>query len=126
MKFGIFLICFAFVYSLYIVPNFSFLDSFHSRCIQTINIDLSFLRGKNYYLNDETSTEKNKNCLTTMWNGIHVLFYFILGLLFPEHIKILSFLGIAFEVFEFFVFDCHDISDIIYNELGLLLSLGFK
>jgi len=79
-------------------------------------------RGGEYFINsmDQKKEEEIKRCVLTFWGFSHYLTYIIVGYLFPSMFIESMILGIAFEYFEYVVYQCHDGLDIVYNGLGFL------
>lgn len=77
-------------------------------------------RGANYYIAGNKGPQPY--CLMTFWNFTHVMLYTVLGILCPDITLELFAAGVAFELYEAKKYDCHDLLDIAYNGLGLLLG----
>jgi hypothetical protein len=50
----------------------------------------------------------------------------VLSFLFPSFFIEFFLVGILFEIFEYFVRDCHDVSDILYNLAGIATGVMFS
>jgi hypothetical protein len=77
-------------------------------------------RGKDYFIGKKFLDEEIKRCVLTFWGFSHYLTYIIVGYLFPSMFIESMILGIAFEYFEYVVYQCHDGLDVVYNGLGFL------
>lgn len=100
------------------------INSMHETCLLGCgdnNIPLP--RGSNYYIGSSTTVG---NCLMTFWSLTHVWLHFVFGLLFPNAFKWSLLLGVTFELYEKYVYDCHDTLDIFWNSLGFLLGKGLN
>ena len=79
-------------------------------------------RGKGYFLkNGKQNAEQCDNlkyCVFTMWSFMHFIFYILIGFFCPSLFFLTLSIGIIFEIFEYFTFDCHDILDVVYNSSG--------
>jgi hypothetical protein len=88
---------------------------------------ISKSRGKQYFISIPSEDQEHiKSCIITFWGLTHFIMYFILTFIFPDFYIELFFIGIGFEVYEYFKFDCHDINDIYLNTLGILLGKCFS
>lgn len=63
------------------------------------------------------------NALLNSWHLIHMFNQFLYGLFVPYLFYFISIFGIAFELFEYFFTQCHDIIDIVYNTIGLSIGV---
>jgi hypothetical protein len=59
------------------------------------------------------------------WNMIHVYNLFLYGLFVPHLAFYVYILGIFAEMCEYYLAKCHDIFDLLYNGIGLLIGIGF-
>ena len=59
-------------------------------------------------------------CFYTMWGVGHVVNHFCAGALVPGYFWYDFWLGVAFEIFEWYFLDCHDAIDIVSNSVGYL------
>lgn len=85
-------------------------------------------RGKNYHIGnmDEIKEKEVKDCLVTFWSMTHLLLYMGLGYLCPSYFWLVSGIGIGFEILEYYVWDCMDPMDIIFNTIGFGLGTSLK
>ena len=128
---------FAYIYSLLYAPSIENVNdnSFTSKiarmnksCLMNCDSDkcseyISKTRGNQYFLSiDVNQQEYIKNCILTFWGFSHFLMYFILGFCVPSFYIEFFFIGVAFEVYEYHKYDCHDINDIYLNSIGILLG----
>ena len=80
-------------------------------------------RGKEYFIQEKQKEQfKISSCIVTFWGITHSILYFILTFLLPNFYIEFFFMGIVFELLEYCIFDCHDIKDIIFNSIGILLG----
>lgn len=80
-------------------------------------------RGKQYFISMPPSEQEYiKGCIITFWGMTHFLMYFILATLVPAFYVELFFIGIVFEIYEYYKFDCHDVNDVYLNTMGILLG----
>ena len=86
----------------------------------------NFVKGENYV--PTMTPEKNKKfrteCIVTTWNLLHFLSHLLVVFVFPYFYREIFITSFIFEIYEYFGFKCHDLSDIIYNIVGLLA--GYK
>jgi len=84
-------------------------------------------RGKQYFISIPPSEQEHmRNCIITFWGFTHFLMYFILALLVPAFYVELFFIGVGFEIYEFYKYECHDVNDIYLNTMGILLGKFFS
>lgn len=84
-------------------------------------------RGDKYFISiPENEQTYIKNCAVTFWGLTHFFMYFIITFLVPSFYIEFFFLGIGFEIYEYYKFKCHDINDIYFNTLGILLGKYFS
>jgi hypothetical protein len=84
-------------------------------------------RGKQYFISIPADEQKYiKSCLITFWGFTHFLMYFILTFLVPAFYLELFFIGVIFEFYEYYRFECQDINDIYLNTFGILLGKFFS
>lgn len=96
---------------------------------QTINLFLhqqlvespKFLKLLTYDISDEG--KKYGPRFFTLWNLTHVLYFAIGGYLFPDKRILLWSLGLLWEYVEDVFFDIGNPLDIVYNTIGILLSM---
>ena len=120
------ILCFTFIYSIIIVPNVKlpkFIEDIHHKCYINCYGDvckkIAKNRGGSYFIeSDASENEKIKNCAVTFWNLTHFILYAVITFLKPQFILQFFKLGIAFELYEYLMYDCADYIDIISNGLG--------
>lgn len=103
------------------------INNMHESCIIGCPSDANILtqyRGKNYYIGG-TDGEKQSmlnSCLATFWSFSHFLLYSAIGFLAPDLFWDTFFIGVMFEAYESWAFDCHDLMDIVYNTSGFIVG----
>lgn len=123
----------------------SYIDGLHKLSHECIILQespltklLTSVRGSKYYtltLNQETRASENRAseldadmmhkrryCLMTLWAFTHVWLYIIIGFYCPKLFLASFFVGILFECFEGYFFQCHDLLDIGFNSLGFFIG----
>jgi hypothetical protein len=85
-----------------------------------------FVKGEKYFvqMSLEENTKFRKECITTNWNITHFLSHLVVVFLFPHFYREIFVVTFLYEIYEYYGYKCHDISDIAYNVSGLLL--GYK
>lgn len=129
----------AYVYSLEVAPRLAkchggmgaSMNDVHESCFLASDYMKDYsdspLRGKSYYIG--VGDEKNaavKRCAVTFWGASHYVLYFLLGLLVPDAFWETFIIGVAFEVYEYHKFDCHDAIDIALNSLGFVTGAAIR
>jgi hypothetical protein len=127
----VFLLVFAYVYSMQIVPRIRALDNFHKVCnIFLPGIDFSWLRGEKYYRDNTTIEDRLRlrECIATNWNVLHFCLFFVIGVLCPnvKFLLTIFLLSVIFELYEYHAYKCHDVTDCLYNAAGLGMAYIFK
>lgn len=90
-----------------------------TKCKEFIEND----RGDKYFISIPQSEQEDiKSCIITFWGVTHFIMYFILGYFVPAFYIELIFVGIFFEIYEYYKYQCHDIKDIYLNTIGILLG----
>jgi hypothetical protein len=80
-------------------------------------------RGNQYFISIPISEQEEiKSCVITFWGFTHFLMYFVLALIVPAFYIELFFIGVMFEIYEYYKYDCHDLNDIYLNVFGILLG----
>jgi hypothetical protein len=80
-------------------------------------------RGDTYFISTPKNEQKNiHNCIITFWGLTHIILYFILTFLIPSFYIEFFILGILFEIYEYYFYKCHDITDIFLNTLGIIIG----
>lgn len=79
-------------------------------------------RGDNYIIEktDEVRKRRIKNCSFTFWNLSHFMLYAVITFLCPQMYMEFFIMGLGFEVYECYMYDCHDAMDIVANTAGIL------
>ena len=84
---------------------------------------ISTNRGDSYFISiPESEQDYIKTCIITFWGMTHFLLYFILTFLVPSFYIEFFFVGIVFEIYEYYYYKCHDINDIFLNTLGIIIG----
>jgi hypothetical protein len=135
------ILTFAYIYSLIYAPSIenSNDDSFttsiskmNKSCLLNCKSDsckkyISDNRGRQYFISIPPSEQEHiKSCIVTFWGFTHFLMYFILAMLVPAFYVELFFIGVGFEIYEYYKFECHDVNDIFLNTMGILLGKFFS
>ncbi len=78
-------------------------------------------RGDNYIIEktDEARRQRIRNCSFTFWNFSHFMLYAVITFMCPEFYMEFFLMGLGFEVYECYVYDCHDAMDIVANSAGI-------
>jgi hypothetical protein len=87
-----------------------------------------FVKGQKYVIqnsNDENEVFRSE-CITTTWNVFHFFSHFILVFIFPYFYREIFAISFLYEIYEYFAFKCHDLSDVIYNIMGLFLGYQLR
>ena len=82
---------------------------------------ISKFRGSNYNPTN-AKTRTIKNCFITFWNITHFILYTILAYLVPSFYIEFFFIGVLWEILEYFTFKCHDANDLFSNLAGIMLG----
>lgn len=105
-----------------------FIDKIHKTCFFNCKSKqckqyMEKCRGENYFIATPVYEQLSiKGCILTFWGATHFLFYFILTFLFPNFYIEFFIMGIGFEVYEYYKFNCHDYNDIFLNTFGIILG----
>lgn len=93
-------------------------------CLISTNCNIcTKYRGNNYTLaKTNHDKEKLKKCFLTTWGLSHILFNATMAFIFPMHLCELFAMGVIWEGFEHFIWDCMDPLDIVMNASGLILG----
>lgn len=96
------------------------LKGIHESCMLCIPPKIGHLRGQDYYIGamSEKKHEMLDHCLVTFWSFAHFTLYSLIGLLAPNLFWETFGAGVAFEFYEKYAFDCHDVFDVLENTLG--------
>jgi uncharacterized membrane protein AbrB (regulator of aidB expression) len=99
---------------------------------------LTSLRGKNNFtVNDVEKNLENKikqkngknndkYCILSLWALTHIFLYMLIGFFCPDLFIPSFIIGVIYEIFEKYSFDCHDVLDIFYNSLGFGIGFGIN
>ena len=135
---ALFIYIIAYIYALIIAPKIGFckvkkcdvINNVHESCLLNCKFtkSLTKYRGNNYYIGitDDEKKAKLETCLITWWGGTHFLLYLLLGYLTPSLFLETFILGVGFEIYESYAFDCHDLIDIVLNTSGFLVGRYFS
>lgn len=124
----------AYIYSLHFAPFLakrhptSSLNILHERCIRQATVSQRhFLkaRGSNYILGDDDKSASLNNCLLTFWGSAHVLLYLFIGYFCPRRFYLTFWIGVIFEIYEWYVLDCADLLDLFWNSIGFFVGRAF-
>lgn len=97
----------------------------NTSCIMLCEKELCNLikaRGDNYFvfpIGEEIHTVVT-GCLVTFWSATHFLLYFFLGIFATDLFWQTFIIGVIFEFGEYYMFQCHDPMDIVWNTLGFI------
>jgi hypothetical protein len=94
-----------------------------NRCVtkyDTSIINMSNLRGENYWLGYNNNTK----CNVTSWEIIHLLFHVFLG--YTTNIYISQSISIGWEIYEEYFYKCGSVMDLIYNFVGFIIGYYLK
>lgn len=127
----------AYVYSLHFAPMLarhfpqSSWNQTHESCLKELddsNGKLPYLRyllggrGGSYIIDEPHKSSTLDSCLLTFWGGSHGVLYFLIGLFVPRAFWLTFWIGAAFEIYEWCMFDCADPLDIAWNSIGFFLG----
>lgn len=107
-------------------PLYKAINDLHESCLLPCEAEtcktLTSQRGSNYYIGATSEERKDQlgTCLFTYWSLQHFLFFFALGFLTPDLMFEALSIGLLFEIYEYYRFDCHDVLDLLLNTLGFL------
>ena len=105
------------------------INDIHETCVMTCNKPFCQsacnFRGNNYYIGSDKKLDSgtSETCLVTFWSAGHFVLFMIIGFIMPELFIVALILGIGFEVYEYYRFDCHDPLDIIWNTSGFIVGM---
>lgn len=66
--------------------------------------------------------QRKQLCIFNYWNLSHVLFYFILSIMFPQYRLLMFLIGVGWETGEYIV-GHHNNLDVIWNLIGILAGM---
>lgn len=117
---------YCFVLDLYIRKKYpkSKLSKMMASCIIRMRDgwNVPIVRGNNYTIGDDKSTDELKSCFVTSANLSHLLMYVVIGFLYPHLFWLTFFIGLLNEAFELVVYDCSDMLDILMNASGFFIG----
>lgn len=136
----------AYFYSIFLLLDMDFfnkcktpicnkISNLHESCImgcKNILCDIaknSRGNGYNAEITDDIKRNNLKTCFITFWNFTHFCLYFIIGFLLPDMFWESITIGVLFECYEKYKYDCADVIDVLCNTSGFLLGFylnGFK
>lgn len=111
------------------IPLFGKVKKLFEISIPSGQLDVSNLRGKNYYvgtISDPIKEKALKSSPITFWTLSHVALYTILGIMFPTQCHICMLVGGMFEVLEWKCWNCGDWIDLIANFSGWFIGWSFR
>lgn len=121
----------AYIYSLIIAPLYSKekdgINRIHESCVYGCEIckHATKYRGNNYYIGTSMLESDKKNitkCILTFWGCSHALLYALIGYIAPNLFIETFVLGVVFEIYEKYKFNCEDPLDILWNSLGFIIG----
>ena len=131
----LFLYIIAYIYSLVYAPMIAndkdhFINKLHEKCLYECDVCriITSGRGDNYYIaamTPEKQKQLNK-CLFSFWGLTHFILYVFIGYFAPDLFYETFIVGIVFEVFEFYKYDCADPLDIVWNTLGFIVGKSLR
>jgi len=74
----------------------------------------------------EVNDEYVNTCFMTVWHSIHFLVYLTLGFMFPLFWKEVLIGATLFEFYEYLSCNCHDVTDIFWNTLGVFIGYNLN
>ena len=117
------------------------LHDFSTTCLLSIDGSpgefLTSGRAANYFwqndMNPDDETSKkinynylNKNCILSSWALTHFFMYLILGFICPQFFSVFIASSVLFEIYEHYKWDCHDVLDVVWNTLGLIIGVKLR
>ena len=106
-------------------------NNYHEKCMVNCgeySCGLTTTRGENYYIGVTGEEQKDvlNKCLVTFWGGSHFILYLLLGFFCPNLFWQTFILGVLFEIYEEYMYDCHDALDVVLNTAGFLIGRQFS
>jgi hypothetical protein len=139
MEIGVYVVITIFIitytYSFYVAPNPKIpqvMKDMHHSCVYGCSTEncrnVVLPRGRSLILEDISEEERYKlsNCSFTFWNLSHYLMYTVITSICPEYALQFFALGILFEGYEWYKYDCHDYMDIFANTSGIITGLAIR
>ena len=108
--------------------EFKNLTTAHEDCVfglrtARVRSIVSKTRGNMYIIDgDNKNNDRIKTCFLTFFGAMHFLLYMVIGLLVPNLFLETFIIGIAFELYEYYQYQCHDAFDIVFNTAGFLVG----
>lgn len=65
-----------------------------------------------------------KGCFMSRFQFIHLVGHFLMALVFPHFIGTIWITTALFELYEYVGYRCHDVTDLLYNTIGLALGVA--
>lgn len=82
-------------------------------------------RGDHYSLmNDEYSSNELHKCMATIWEVSHILTHGFIG--YYTDIRYSAAIGVSFEIWEWWRYDCANKLDLVYNTLGCCIGAALR
>lgn len=89
--------------------------------------DIVYIRGQTYLANSsKQASDEIKNCFVTFWVYMHFIFYLCIGFILPDTFWESFIIGVLFEIFEYYFFDCYNALDIVANTLGFAVGYSLR
>jgi hypothetical protein len=79
------------------------------------------MRDSNYLVD---SLKQPNECIFTFWEFSHIILHMLIGYYYNAYISIG--IGVGFEIFEHYVYNCGSFMDLFYNSLGLLIGVSIR
>jgi len=92
----------------------------YDKCTKFINAT----KGSNYYLSKYETQWNRTNCLVTPYEISHFIFHIFIGYFLNIYYSLT--IGIGFEVWEYYVYNCENYMDIVFNTLGALMGTAIR
>jgi len=81
-------------------------------------------RGHGYFLlSDKNLEAKLQTCMLSLWGVLHLVVFFLGGLLCPDLLIPAILFSIVFEAVEYLQYKCHDLFNLVLNIGGFLLGM---
>lgn len=117
----------AYTYSIEIAPWLAYshnklavkINNIHESCLLKCDATKNLIgkgRGSQYYIGKPDSADNS--CLITFWTLSHFILYSVIGFLLPDMFWQSFIVGVGFEIYEKYKYNCEDYFDIIANSAG--------